>query len=109
MVERLAQRAGVLDACRERGIEGLLKVRSVGAAVGTALSLAYGETFEGWVNTSDDSVDVLHVPAAAATAEIFVTNNQRMHLAIGRLAFDGLRVMNLAEFLTACSAADEVD
>jgi len=45
-VERFAHRAGVLDACRERGIAGLLKIRSVGAAVGIALSFAYGQTFE---------------------------------------------------------------
>jgi hypothetical protein len=108
-VERFAQRAGVLEACRERGTAGLLKIRSVGAAVGTALSLAYGQTFEGWSTRSDDLVDLLHVPAAAATAEIFVTDDHRLRLAIERLALDGLRVMSLTEFLSACTPADEVD
>jgi hypothetical protein len=108
-VERFAQRAGVLEACRERGIAGLLEIRSVRAAVGTALSLAYGQTFEGWATSSDDALDLLHVPSAAATAEIFVTNDSRLRAAVERIALDDLRVMNLAEFLAACSPGNEVN
>ena len=54
-VERFAQRAGVLEGCRERGIAGLLEIRSVRAVVGTALSLAHGQIFEGWAPAADDS------------------------------------------------------
>jgi hypothetical protein len=107
--ERFAHRAGVLDACRERGIPGLLKLRSVRAAVGIALSFAYGQTFEGWADASGDSINLLHVPSAAATAEIFVTNDSRLRAAIERVALDDLRVMNLAEFLAACSPAYQLD
>jgi hypothetical protein len=108
-VERFAQRAGVLEACRERGIAGLLEIRSVRAAVGIALSLSYGQTFEGWPTAPDDSAHCLHVPSAAATAEIFVTNDLRLRAALERVALDHLRVMNLAEFLAACTTAEEVD
>jgi hypothetical protein len=108
-VERFAQRAGVLEACRERGIAGLLTIRSVRAAVGTAQSLAYGQIFEGWAPVADDSFDFLHVPSAAASAEIFVTNDGRLRAALERVALDDLRVMNLAEFLAVCSPAGELD
>jgi hypothetical protein len=108
MVERFAQRVGVLEACRERGIAGLLEIRGVHAAIGIALSFTYGQTFEGWAPAPDDSVNFLHVPCAAVTAEIFVTNDRRLRAALERLALDGLRVMNLAEFLAASSPAGEV-
>jgi hypothetical protein len=105
--ERFAHRAGVLDACRERGIPGLLNIRSVRAAVGIALSFAYGRTFEGWADGSVDSIDLLHVPSAAATAEIFVTNDSLLRTAMERVALNDLRVMNLTEFLVACGPAHE--
>ena len=98
MVERFAARAGVLEACRERGIDGLLQIKSVGAAVGIALSFAYGHASEGRVPAADDSADFLHVPSAAATAEIFVTNDDRLREAV---ALNGLRAMSLGEFLAA--------
>lgn len=107
--ERFAHRAGVLDACRERGIPGLLKIKSVRAAVGVALSFAYGQTFEGWPIPAEGAVDILHVPSAAATAEIFVTDDSRLRAALERVGLDDLRVMNLAEFLVACSPAEAFD
>ena len=108
-VERFAQRAGVLEACRARGIAGLLEIRSVRAVVGTALSLAHGQIFEGWAPAAGDSIDLLHVPSAAASAEVFVTNDGRLRAALERVALDDLRVMNLAEFLAVCSPAEELD
>jgi hypothetical protein len=102
VAERFAQRADVLEACRERGLAGLLEIKSVRATVGTALSFVYGQTFEDWAPASGDSIDFLHVPSAAATAEVFITNDRRLREAVERVALDGLRVMNLAEFLAAC-------
>jgi hypothetical protein len=105
-VERLARRAGALESCRERGIAGLLEIKSVRAAVGLAQSFIYGQTFEGWAPASDDSIDFLHVPCAAASAEIFVTTDPRLREAVERVALDGLRAMSLAEFLAACGRAE---
>ncbi len=99
--EKFAQRIGVLEACRERGIDGLLKIRSVRAAIGIAQSFIYGLTFNGWAPSRSDSIDLLHVPSAAATAEIFVTNDRRLREAVERVALDGLRVLSLGEFLAA--------
>lgn len=106
VAERFAQRAGVLEACRERGIAALLEIKSLRAAVGIALSCVYGETFEGWASASDAAVDLLHVPSAAATADTLVTNDRHLREVVERVALDGLRVMSLAEFLAACRRED---
>jgi hypothetical protein len=105
--ENFAKRAGVLEACRERGIAGLLEIKSVRAAIGIAQSFIFGQTFEGWAPDFGDSIDLLHVPCAAATAEIFVTDDVRLRSAIERVALDGLRVMNLSEFLAESSPAKD--
>lgn len=107
--ERLAHRAGVLDACRDRGIEGLLKISSIRVAVGIALSVIYGQTFEGWAPATSDSIDFLHAPSAAATAEVFVSDDSRRREALSRIPLDHLRVMSLAEFLAACGANEASD
>ncbi|MBF6560781.1 MAG: hypothetical protein IVW56_10855 [Candidatus Binataceae bacterium] len=98
-----AQRAGVLEPCRARGRDGLLKVRSVRAAIGVALSLIYGQTFEGWASHLGDSSDLLHVPSAAASAEIFVTDDARLRQALQRGPLDEMRVLGLKEFLAESS------
>jgi hypothetical protein len=103
--ELLANRVGVLDACRDRGIAGLLEVRSVRALVGSALSFIYGQALAGAL-PSADPIDFVHLPSAAATAEVFVTNDSRMREALARIPFDNLRLMNLAEFLAANSSPD---
>ena len=109
VTERLAQRAGVLEASRERGIDGLLKIRSVRAAIGIALSYIYGQSFEGWAPASGDSIDYLHAPSAAASAEVFVSDDSRLREALARIPLDNLRIMSLAEFLSVCGANGETD
>jgi hypothetical protein len=103
--ELLADRVGVLDACRDRGIAGLLVIRSVRALVGSALSFAYGQTLAG-APPSPDPIDFVHLPSAAATAEVFVSNDNRLREAVARIPFDNLRIMNLAEFLATNSSPD---
>lgn len=103
--ELLANRVGVLDACRDRGIAGLLEIWSVRALVGSALSFIYGQTLAG-APASADPIDFVHLPSAAATAEVFVTNDNRLREALARIPFDNLRLMNLAEFLAANSSPD---
>ena len=103
--EKFAQRVGVLEACRARGIDGLLKIRSVRAAIGIALSFIYGQTYERWAPHSSDTIDLLHVPSAAASAEVFITNDIRLREALQRVPLDEFRVMSLTEFLAACMAA----
>jgi hypothetical protein len=103
-----AQRAGVLEVCRERGIEGLLEIKSLRAAVGISLSFIYALTYERTVLTTLDAADFLHAPSAAASAEIFVTNDPRVRAVVERVALDDLRVMSLTEFLTECSHTEVI-
>jgi len=104
--ESFAHRAGVLDACRERGIEGLLKIQSLRAVVGIALSLIYGQIFEDWTPLPGDPNYFLHAPSAAATAEVLVSDDSRLREAIERIPLANFRVTSLAEFLAACSATE---
>ncbi|HEY1851846.1 MAG TPA: hypothetical protein VGG60_12525 [Candidatus Binataceae bacterium] len=104
--ELMANRVGVLDACRDRGIVGLLEIRSVRALVGSALSFIYGQTLAG-EPSSADPIDFVHLPSAAATAEVFVSNDTRLREAVARIPFENLRIMNLAEFLAANSSPTE--
>jgi len=99
VAETFAQRAGVLEACKQRGIEGLLEIKSVRMSVGAALSLIYGQAFEGWSPKLGDSADLLHAASAAAVADVFVTDDQRLRQALARVPFDGFEVIDLPGFL----------
>jgi hypothetical protein len=99
VAERFAHRAGVLDVCRERGFEGLIEIRSIRAAVGIALSIVYGRAFEGAADSTSDLSSFLHVPSAAATAEVFVSDDIRMRESLKRVPFSRFQVMSPPEFL----------
>jgi len=109
IAEVFAERTGVLEACRDRGIEGLLEIRSVRTAIVIALSCRYGQTFEGSPLSLADSIDYLHAPAAAATAEVFVCDDSHLRDALARVGLDNFRVMSMAEFLTASGTSDAAD
>lgn len=100
LVEGFAQRQGVLDACRERGIEGLLRLKSVRMAVASALSFTFGQTFDGWPPHRGDLVDLHHAASAAAVADTFVTDDQRLRQALSRVPLEGFEVIDLPGFLT---------
>ncbi len=104
-----AQHAGVLEDCRDRGIEGLLEIRSVRSAIGIALSYSYGHSFESWTPAPGDSIDYLHAPAAAATAEVFVSDDSRLRDALARVGLNNFRIMKLTEFLATCGAREAIN
>jgi hypothetical protein len=101
-----AQRAGVLEDCRDRGIDGLLEIRSVRSAIGIALSYTYGQSFESSTPALGDSIDYFHAPAAAATAEVFVSNDSHLRDALASIGLDNFRIMNLTKFLAACGTSE---
>jgi hypothetical protein len=103
VLEAHARAAGVLDACRARGVDGLFNLRSVRAAIGVVLSYAYGQSFEGWSPKGSDFFDLLHVPCAAAVAETFVTDDARLQKAISRVPLEGFEVLDLPGFLQRVS------
>lgn len=82
--EVLADRAGVLTECKKRGIDGLLKLKTVGMAVGVNLSYVYALTFEKCNPKDSDSRDILHAIAATA-ADIFVSHDKRLRRLIARI------------------------
>ena len=99
VLEAHARFAGVLEACRERGFDGLFDLPSIRAAAGIVLSFAYNQRFQGWTPVDSDSLDLGHVPCAAAVADTFVTNNARLREALSRVPLDGFEVIDLPQFL----------
>lgn len=98
LAEGLAKRARALVKVKRRGVDGLLKVKSVALAVGANLSLLYSHHLENRTPASGDSRDVLHA-IAASSADVFVTNDRRLATILSRIPVDGFRVMSLSEFL----------
>lgn len=99
LVEGLAKRVGELSKAKQRGTDGLLKVKSVSVAVGANLSLLYSHHFDGHAPSAGDSRDMLHA-LLASTADIFVTNDKKLEIVLARIQTDGFRVMNLRNFIT---------
>ncbi len=103
LAESLAERAGVLPEAKQRGIDGLLKVKSIGVAVGAGLSLIYSHDFEGRAPKPGDSRDLLHA-VVASTAEVFVTNDESLETILTRIPVDGFKVMSLRTFMKSLPA-----
>jgi hypothetical protein len=104
MAAAFAQRAGVFEGCRDRGIEGLLEIRSIRSAIGSALSCSYDLRSGSRTPALSDPIDYLQAPAAAATAEVFVSDDSRLREALSCVGMDNFRIMNLNEFLAAVGA-----
>lgn len=98
LVEGLADHAGVLSAVKQRGVAGLLKIKSVALAVGANLSLLYSHQFGNRAPESGDSRDMLHA-IVASIADVFVTNDKALGAVLSHIPVDSFKVMNLAAFL----------
>ncbi len=95
----LADRAGVGDACRERGLAGLLDLRIVRVAVGAALSLVFSQVCEGFQPERNDGYDQWHAIQAAA-ADVFFTGDRSLAARVARVPIEGFRVVtSLRELL----------
>jgi len=97
----------VFDECEQRGIQGLLQVRSVRLCVGYLNSLIYSHvidnkestpTFKGWSPRPSDWGDALHAICAADT-DVFVTGDGEFAKVLDRIEIPGLEVVKLPEFL----------
>lgn len=98
MAESLADRAGVLPEIKRRGLDGLLKVKSVAVAVGTNLSLIYSHHIEDRAPKNGDSRDILH-SIVASTADVFITNDRPLETVLTRIPAGDFKVMSLRAFL----------
>jgi len=74
--EEFARPQGLVDACRARGLDALLKVPTVRLTVGMNLSLVHALTVAERVPQGSDAYDIWHA-IQASTADVFVTNDQR--------------------------------
>lgn len=80
--EDFADHLGLAHACRERGLDGLLEVRSVRFCVGAAMSLVHSQVVGGRHPDFGDGYDLWHA-VLASVADVFVTLDERLadHLA----------------------------
>jgi hypothetical protein len=94
-----AEDANVADECMQRGIEGLLQLRSIRMSVGATLSLIYGRVSEKGSPVIRDSGDLIHAACAAAVAETFVTDDAELRRIIGRVPLEKFELTDLPDFL----------
>ena len=99
MAKSLAQRAGVADECEQRGIAGLLELRSVRMSVGASLSFNYARALEGAPAPGGDSRELLHAVSAAAVAATLVTDDARLRRILARVPLANFEVIDLPTFL----------
>jgi predicted nucleic acid-binding protein len=98
--EAYAERAGQLPACRARGIDGLLQLRSVRLSVSASLSLTYAETFEERQPQQGDARDMQHA-LTASPVRVFVTHDTKFARLLKRVPVSDFSVLTLPEFLAS--------
>jgi hypothetical protein len=95
-LETMAEQAGVTASCRERGLNGLLKIKSVRMSLCAALAHSYEQVTAG---AAANSITLHHAVSAAAVAEAFVSDVAASREFVARLPIESLNVVSLAEFL----------
>jgi hypothetical protein len=95
-LEKLTEQAGVADVCRERGFNGLLKIKSVRMSLCAGLASIYERMI---VGATANSTAFHHPVCAAAVAETFVSDSASDREFLARLPIEGLTVTSLPEFL----------
>jgi hypothetical protein len=98
LAEKLAERHGVLGECKQRGIDGLLRIRSVHMILGATLSSLH-ESAVGEPPRSSNSIDVRHAVSAAAVAKTLVTEDGQLRRVLERVPVDDFEVVDLRTFL----------
>lgn len=99
VAESFASRLGVLDQCAERGLDGLLELKSVRMTIGGACSLAFERSPGGAAAAPGDLIDLHHAASAAAVADTFVTDDARLRRALTLVPFEKFEVLDLPQFL----------
>ncbi len=105
--EDFARPFGLADACRQRGLDGLLTVRTIRVFVGTVMSLVHSQVAEGRQPDFGDGYDLWHA-ILASVADVFVTGDKGLAGHLARIpTADGFRVVtSLRELLTGSRPAD---
>jgi hypothetical protein len=95
--------AEIADACRARGLDGLLALRPVRLCIGASMALVCDTTFGDGVQTSEprpgDCYDFWHAIAASA-ADVFITDDRPFARRLKQVPIEGLRIVgSLRELL----------
>lgn len=98
-VEQVAERFGVLDRCKERGLRGLLDIHSIRLNTIAQMSLTYANTYERKSFDTGNSRDMHHV-ACASAVPIFVCHDKRLVKVLARMPTPGLEVIDLRTLLS---------
>lgn len=99
--EGFAHYAGRLEECQARGIDELLKVRSVRMAVGALLSLMYSLLIEGHFVQNGTAYDLMHA-APMSVADIIITNDGELLRLLNRVPIADIQVMTLRDLIERC-------
>ena len=95
VLEAWAELAGVQAGCRERGLDGLLRIRTLRVSLGAAFAGSRAQDAPG----PADLTVVHHAVAAAAVAQLYVSDSAANRDLFARLPVAGLDVATLPEFL----------
>lgn len=98
ILEIMAEKAGYLDGCQERGLEGLLEIPSLNVAVRGPASLNYANTYLTRLPQQGDSADMQHALIASAVGTL-ITEDKPLRKALKRANSPYLAFMSLEELL----------
>ena len=98
LAEKLARRHGVLGECQQRGIDGILRIKSVRMLLGATLSCHYGSTVSE-AQSAGASIDLRHAVSAAAVAKTLVTEDSQLRRILAPVPIDDFEVADLRTFL----------
>ena len=99
LLEKVLARLGVVAECQQRGIGGLLQLKSVRMIVGATLSFLYARTVDSPSFSIGESIDLHHALCAAAVADTFVTDDEQLRRILSRVPLDHLAIADLPTFL----------
>jgi hypothetical protein len=99
----LADHIGLGEDCEKRGIDGLLRIRSVRMTVGIGLSFFYAQMIERLQPQIGDAIDQKHAVMAASRAEVFVSNDRRLRRFANRVPMERFIVTDLVPFVSTSS------
>src|SRR5262249_50436698 len=92
--EDLAECFNVLSQCKKRGIPGMLQITSIQLYVGSNISLAYAQIYEGHSPRIADSRDMDHA-VLASPADVFLTHDDELARRLSRIETRGFQVLKI--------------
>ena len=90
--ERVYGPVGLVDACRNHGLDGLLRVRAVRLIVGMTISLIHAQISTRRQPQISDAYDLWHA-IQSSTVDVLVTNDSRFFDHMTRIPSTGLTVL----------------